>query len=238
MRKRAASTRKSVRQRPSEESQQVRPPKKTYERKSLVPKSKNQSVYIDSIKTNDITFCKGPAGSGKTAIAVGLACEYLLSNKIDKIIITRPVIESGKGLGYLPGTMLEKINPYLIPILEEMRKYLGSELLTHHRDSNTIEICPLEYMRGRNFHHTFMILDEGQNCTFEQIKMFVTRLGLNSIAVINGDTEQSDLPEYTKGGLDNFIKRLEDLEGVGICELTNSDIQRNSLIAKILERLK
>lgn len=212
--------------------------KATQERRLLIPKSQNQAEYIRCISENDVTFCKGPAGSGKTAIAVGLACEYLLSGKVNKVVITRPVIESGKGLGFLPGTMLEKINPYLIPILEEMKQYLGHELLASHRNANVIEICPLEYMRGRNFHDTFMILDEGQNCTFEQIKMFVTRLGIGSKAVINGDTDQSDLPEYTKGGLDKFINKLEDLTGVGICQLTASDIVRNNLIAKILERLK
>lgn len=207
-------------------------------KKVLVPKSQNQAEYIRCIAENDITFCKGPAGSGKTAIAVGLACEYLIANKVAKIVITRPVIESGKGLGFLPGTMMEKVNPYLIPILEEMKQYLGQEALYSYKANNTIEICPLEYMRGRNFHDTFMILDEGQNCTFEQIKMFVTRLGINSKAVINGDTDQSDLPEYTKGGLDKFIDRLVNLRGIGLCELTSADIVRNNLISKILERLK
>jgi phosphate starvation-inducible PhoH-like protein len=207
-------------------------------KKTLVPKSQNQAEYIRCIAENDITFCKGPAGSGKTAIAVGLACEYLIANKVSKIVITRPVIESGKGLGFLPGTMMEKVNPYLIPILEEMKQYLGQEVLYAYKANNTIEICPLEYMRGRNFHDTFMILDEGQNCTFEQIKMFVTRLGINSKAVINGDTDQSDLPEYTKGGLDKFIDRLINLRGIGLCELTSADIVRNNLISKILERLK
>ena len=208
------------------------------DRRLLIPKSQNQAEYIRCISENDVTFCKGPAGSGKTAIAVGLACEYLMSGRVNKIVITRPVIESGKGLGYLPGTMLEKINPYLIPILEEMKQYLGHELLASHRNANIVEICPLEYMRGRNFHDTFMILDEGQNCTFEQIKMFVTRLGVGSKAVINGDTDQSDLPEYTKGGLDKFIDKLQNLDGVGLCQLTASDIVRNRLIGKILERLK
>lgn len=201
-----------------------------------ISKKECQCISIDS--ENHLYLTDGFIQTHNTAIAVGLACEYLVSGKINKIVITRPVIESGKGLGFLPGTMLEKINPYLIPILEEMKQYLGHELLTSHRNTNVIEICPLEYMRGRNFHDTFMILDEGQNCTFEQIKMFVTRLGIGSKAIINGDTEQSDLPEYTKGGLDRFIDKLHNLEGVGICQLTSSDIIRNSLIAKILERLK
>lgn len=207
------------------------------ERKTLVPKTKNQAEYIRNVVENDITLCIGPAGSGKTAIATGLACEALIRNDVSKIIITRPVIESGKGLGYLPGTMLEKINPYMIPILEEMKQYLGDALM-HLKGTNIIEICPLEYMRGRNFHNAFMILDEAQNCTFDQIKMFVTRIGMNSKVIINGDTDQSDLPEYTKGGLDRFMGCLKDLDGIAICQLDGSDVVRNGLIPKILQRLK
>lgn len=209
----------------------------TFQRKTLTPKSKNQADYIRCVAENDVTLCIGPAGSGKTAIATGLACEALMRNDVSKIIITRPVIESGKGLGFLPGTMLEKINPYMIPILEEMKQYLGDALL-NLKAANIIEICPLEYMRGRNFHNAFMILDEAQNCTFEQIKMFVTRIGMDSKVIINGDTDQSDLPEYTKGGLDKFINKLEGLLGVGICHLEAADVVRNGLIPKILGRLK
>lgn len=214
-------------------------PKKenVFQRKVLTPKSKNQADYIRCVVENDVTLCVGPAGSGKTAIATGLACESLMRNDVSKIIITRPVIESGKGLGYLPGTMLEKINPYMIPILEEMKQYLGDSLM-HLKATNVIEICPLEYMRGRNFHNAFMILDEAQNCTFEQIKMFVTRIGVDSKVIINGDTDQSDLPEYTKGGLDKFMSRLDGLLGVGICHLESCDVVRNGLIPKILGRLK
>lgn len=219
-----------------QENASKKEPPKT-ERKILIPKSKNQAEYIRNVIENDVTLCIGPAGSGKTAIATGLACEALIKNDVSKIIITRPVIESGKGLGFLPGTMLEKINPYMIPILEEMKQYLGDALM-HLKATNIIEICPLEYMRGRNFHNAFMILDEAQNCTFEQIKMFVTRIGMNSKVIINGDTDQSDLPEYTKGGLDKFISRLSGLDGIAICQLDGSDIVRNSLIHKILTRLK
>jgi len=215
-------------------------PKKEFmrqDKKTLIPKTKNQAEYIRNVIENDITLCIGPAGSGKSCIATGLACEALIRNDVSKIIITRPVIESGKGLGFLPGTMLEKINPYMIPILEEMKQYLGDALM-HLKASNIIEICPLEYMRGRNFHNAFMILDEAQNCTFEQIKMFITRIGMNSKVIINGDTDQSDLPEYTKGGLDKFVNKLTNLKGVAICYLDGSDIVRNSIIHKILDRLK
>lgn len=201
-------------------------------RKKLSPKTDNQGNYIRDIAECDITFCSGPAGSGKTAIAVGLACEYLLDQKIERIIITRPVVESGGGLGYLPGTMEEKIQPYLVPIMEEMRLYLPRNML----ESDSIELCPLEYMRGRNFHNSFMILDEAQNATMEQIKMFITRIGWDSKAVINGDLEQTDLGEAT--GLQSCLDKLDDLDGVAMCELTDDDIIRNDIISKILRRLQ
>lgn len=205
--------------------------------KTLVPRTKNQAAYIRSIAENDVTLCSGPAGSGKTMIAVGLACEYLISGKIDKIIVTRPIIESGRGMGYLPGTMLEKIHPYLIPVLEEMEAFLGKEMVAEYRSKNKIEICPLEFMRGRNFHDSFMILDESQNCTMDQLKMFITRIGIHSKAVLNGDVQQTDLPEYTKDSFKNCIDSLRQLDGVAICELKNEDIVRNKIIASILGRL-
>ena len=152
-------------------------------RKQLKPKTPNQANYLKGMSESDVTFCSGPAGTGKTAVAVGMGCEYLLENKISKIVITRPVVESGRGLGFLPGTLTEKVQPYLVPIMEEMKLYLGRETYNSMRETNAIEVCPLEYMRGRNFHDTFMILDEAQNATFEQIKMFLTRIGIGSTAV-------------------------------------------------------
>jgi phosphate starvation-inducible protein PhoH and related proteins len=206
-------------------------------RKVLKPKSKNQDFYIKSMIDNDVTFCCGPAGSGKTALAVGLACQYLMEGRVNKIVITRPVVESGRGLGFLPGSLTEKILPYLIPIIEEMKLYLGTETFNQSKGINIIELCPLEYMRGRNFHESFMILDEAQNATFEQIKMFLTRIGSGSKAVINGDVTQTDLDERTDGGLDECMDRLENVKGVAICELSGSDIVRNKIIADILEAL-
>ena len=151
--------------------------KKRHHRRQLKAKTDNQFEYKRAIAESDITICTGPAGTGKTAVSVGLACEYLTSGKVEKIIITRPVVESGKGLGFLPGSFHDKIHPYLIPVIEEMNGYLGSESVKKLRAENIIEICPLEYMRGRNFHNAFIILDEAQNATFEQIKMFLTRMG-------------------------------------------------------------
>ena len=203
----------------------------------LKPKSINQRIYIDSIHKSDITFCSGPAGSGKTAIAVGLACQYLINKQVEKIVIARPTVESGRGLGHLPGTYSAKIQPYLIPVLEEMSKYLDAETLRIFRHSNIIELCPLEYMRGRNFHGSFMILDESQNATFEQIKMFLTRIGRNSKAVVNGDLAQTDLPTDMRGGLNTCMNKLGGLEGVSICRLEGTDIVRNDIIVKILNRL-
>ena len=161
-----------------------------------------------------------------------------MENKVEKIIITRPTVENGRGLGYLPGNKDEKIHPYLVPVLEEMEQYLGKMMLTKFREAGIIEMCPLEYMRGRNFHDSFMILDEAQNATYEQIKMFLTRIGLHSRAVINGDADQSDLPHSMRGGLDYVSEKLFGLQGVGICALDASDIVRNPIIGRILERLK
>jgi len=209
----------------------------TQSTKRLSPKTENQAEYIRTMVENDVTICSGPAGSGKTAVAVGLACDHLLDNKVEKIIITRPVVESGKGLGFLPGTFAEKIHPYLVPVLEEMNKYFASAVLSKMQAENIIEVCPLEYMRGRNFHNSFMILDEAQNATFEQIKMFITRIGRESKAVINGDIDQSDLPSKMRGGLEKCMDSLENIKGVGISELDREDIIRNRLISKILEHL-
>jgi len=209
----------------------------TNRRKSLKAKTNNQEKYIYEIAENDVTFCVGPAGTGKTAVAVGLACEYLVDKKIEKIIVTRPVIESGKGLGFLPGTFDEKIHPYLVPVLEEMTFRLGENNVKAYREEGVIEVCPLEYMRGRNFHNSFMILDEAQNATFDQLKMFITRIGWNSKAVINGDVQQTDLPQSARGGLEEFIERLYDIDGVGMAKLTVEDIIRNDIISKILKAL-
>ena len=211
--------------------------KKPAPRKILKPKTFNQGEYIRSMIASDVTFCCGPAGSGKTAVAVGLACEYLLKERIEKIIITRPVVEAGRGLGFLPGGLTEKISPYLVPIVEEMKLYLNRDTFQGHRSQNNIELCPLEYMRGRNFHNSFMILDEAQNATYEQIKMFLTRIGMHSKAVINGDLTQTDLNERSDGGLEECMDRLDGIEGLSICELTSEDIVRNKIISKIISRL-
>ena len=205
--------------------------------KKLKPKTVNQDRYIKAISGSDVVLCSGPAGSGKTAVAVGIACQYLIENQVEKIVIARPTIESGRGLGHLPGTYTAKIQPYLVPVLEEMGKYFSRELLHGFRHNNTIELCPLEYMRGRNFHNSFMILDEAQNATMNQIKMFLTRIGRNSKALLNGDLAQCDLEHNLKGGFETCMNKLEGLEGISVCRLEGSDIVRNDIIARILSRL-
>jgi phosphate starvation-inducible PhoH-like protein len=217
-------------------NQQKKPQISRQRRTILKPKTRNQENYMDFINKSDVTFCSGPAGSGKTSVSVGMACEYLIEKKIDRIIITRPVVESGRGLGHLPGTLVEKINPYLIPILEEMNKYLTKATVEMYRKKNIIELCPLEYMRGRNFHGCFMILDEAQNATFEQIKMFITRIGQDSKAVINGDLRQSDLGAQ-QGGLYTCMRKLAEIPKVGVCKLDYEDIVRSDIISKILRQL-
>ena len=206
--------------------------------KTLKPKTQNQANYIRAMIESDITICNGPAGSGKTAVAVGLACQYLQEGQVNKIVVTSPVVEAGKGLGYLPGNFDEKIHPYLIPIIEEMNLYLSREKVGTYKNDNIIEICPLEYMRGRNFHQCFMILDEAQNATYEQMKMFATRMGRQSKCIINGDIDQSDLPVNLRGGLEHWCNALAEIEGVSVIELTYSDIIRNEIIAKILSALE
>jgi len=218
-------------------ARQAKKPKTTRRRRKILrPKTRKQETYMQSINKSDVTFCSGPAGSGKTSVSVGMACEYLIEKKVDKIIITRPVVESGRGLGHLPGTLVEKINPYLIPILEEMNQYLTKNTVETYRSRDIIELCPLEYMRGRNFHNCFMILDEAQNATFEQIKMFITRIGKDSKAVINGDLRQSDLGKH-QGGLKTCMDKLSEVSGVGVCKLDYSDIVRSGIVSKILMTL-
>tara|TARA_Y100000310_G_scaffold315845_1_gene366909 strand:+ start:1610 stop:2257 length:648 start_codon:yes stop_codon:yes gene_type:complete len=212
--------------------------RKPRSKKILKPKTRNQATYIKCIEHSDITICDGPAGSGKTAVAVGLACQYLEEGRVNRIVITRPIIESGKGLGYLPGNFEDKVHPYLVPILEEMNLYLSREKVETYKNNGIIEICPLEYMRGRNFHQSFMILDEAQNATHEQMKMFATRMGRQSKCVINGDIDQSDLPHSIRGALERWLETLSDIKGVSVVELDFSDIIRNDIIAKILSVLE
>lgn len=207
-------------------------------RNRLKPRTENQTEYIRTVAENVITFCQGVAGSGKTHIAVGLALEHLLDDKVNKIIITRPVVESGEKIGYLPGTAEEKLHPYLLPILDEINYFIPMSHYAALKLNNKIEIVPLGLMRGRNFHNSFIVADECQNASYDQLKMLLTRTGMNSRMVLTGDISQSDLHRSMRGGFMDLIKALDGVEKIGICELVNSDIVRNPIIGKILTRLE
>jgi phosphate starvation-inducible PhoH-like protein len=204
----------------------------------LKPRTHNQSEYIRTIAENAITFCQGKAGSGKTHIAVGLGLEYLLDNRVKKIIITRPVVEAGEKIGYLPGDANTKLFPYLLPIEDEINYFIGPAYNASLKLNNKIEVVPLGFMRGRNFHESFIIADECQNASYEQIKMLLTRIGRNSKMVLTGDVNQSDLSRHLQGGFYTLSNLLEGIDGVGIAKLEDIDIVRNPIIAKILGKIE
>jgi phosphate starvation-inducible PhoH-like protein len=207
-------------------------------RNRLKPRSENQKEYIRTIAENTITFCQGLAGSGKTHIAIGMALEYLLEEKVSRIIITRPVIEAGEKIGYLPGTAEEKLHPYLLPILDEINHFIPIAQYVSLKTNNKIEVVPLGLMRGRNFHNCFIVADECQNASYEQLKMLLTRVGMNSKLVLTGDVGQSDLARHAQGGFLSLIQALDGVEGIGLGKLESGDIVRNPIIAKILSRLE
>ena len=204
--------------------------------KSVTAKTPNQKDYIRSIVENDITFCCGPAGSGKSFVAAGIAASHLHKGETSRIIVTRPLVCTGKDIGALPGELDEKIAPYLTPMQENLRFFLGQSYYGYYNNEGKLKYEPLEVMRGATFHDSYMILDEAQNCTFEQIKMFITRMGENSKIIINGDINQSDIRGL--GGLEYCMDRLEAVDGVGVCELDYDDIQRNGILGRILDALE
>lgn len=208
-----------------------------YHKNSLRPRTPNQNDYIRMVAENTITFCHGVAGSGKTHIAIGMALEYLLGDKVKKIIITRPVIESGEKIGYLPGTAEEKLHPYLLPILDEIRYFISPSEYNSLKTNNKIEIVPLGLMRGRNFHNSFIVADECQNASYDQLKMLLTRIGMDSKMVLTGDHSQSDLIRHLRGGFFDIIQNLQGVQGIGLSELSYADIVRNPIISKILDKL-
>lgn len=204
--------------------------------KVVEAKTDNHKDYIKSIINNDITICVGPAGSGKSYIPAGMFAQFLHSGKYDQIIATRPLVCTGKDIGSLPGEMNEKIAPYLKPIEENFKSFFGPINYGRHFNDGRIRYEPLELMRGATFHNSLMILDEAQNCTLEQIKMFITRMGLNSKVVINGDIKQYDIRNMT--GLATVLSKLSSVQGIGICKLTKDDIQRNGILGRVLDALE
>ncbi len=210
--------------------------KQTPKENVLIAKTDNQKEYILSIVENDIIFCTGPSGTGKSFIAAGIAAEHLMKDKIESIIVTRPLVCTGKDIGSLPGELGDKIKPYLQPMEENLKYFLGRDKFGLYYNTRRIRFEPLETMRGSTFHNAYMILDEAQNCTLEQIKMFITRMGENSKVMINGDTKQTDL--YRGNGLLECIDKLSNINGIGICSLGYQDIQRNGILGAVLHALE
>lgn len=200
-------------------------------------KTKNQSEFVKAVKNNDLVFCIGPAGTGKTFLAVMMAVDYLKKEMVNKIVITRPAVEAGESLGFLPGDLKEKIDPYLMPIYDSLDAILGSEQKDKLIEKGIIEVMPLAYMRGRTLNEAFIILDEAQNTTDKQMLMFLTRLGFNSKMVVNGDVTQIDLNiSKNKSGLIIAKEKLSDLKNIGFIEFNNSDVVRNPLVQTIIEK--
>ena len=202
--------------------------------KPIKAKTIGQKKYIETIKNNTVILGTGPAGTGKTFLAVAMAVEALRAKSVTRIILTRPAVEAGERLGFLPGDLQSKIDPYLRPLYDALFEMLGAENFAKHMERGTIEIAPLAYMRGRTLDDSFIILDEAQNTTPEQMKMFLTRLGFNSKAVVTGDLSQTDLPFGKKSGLSIATKVLAGIEGISIFEFTDRDVVRHRLVRKII----
>ncbi len=203
--------------------------------KPLKPKTEGQREYIEAIRKNIVTIAIGPAGTGKTYLAVALAVKALKNKEVSKIVITRPAVEAGEKLGFLPGDLQEKVDPYLRPLNDALQDMLGQESYQRYQERGDIEVAPLAYMRGRTLDDSFIILDEAQNTTPEQMKMFVTRFGFSSKVVITGDITQTDLPVYTRSGLKEAVKVLDGIEGITVKYLTAKDVVRHPLVQKIID---
>ncbi|MDR1388999.1 MAG: PhoH family protein [Treponema sp.] len=201
----------------------------------VFPRSRSQARYIEGMRSCDICFCAGPAGTGKTFIAVAEALRLVLSKKMRKLVLTRPVVEAGESLGYLPGDLVQKINPYLRPLYDAMETLIPFDTIRRMEDTRAIEIAPLAYMRGRSLNDCIIVLDEAQNTTKEQMKMFLTRIGRGARAVITGDTTQIDLPKRVESGLLHALSILSGVEGIFISRLDTSDVVRNPIIKRIIE---
>jgi phosphate starvation-inducible protein PhoH and related proteins len=203
-------------------------------RKMVSPRNMAQKKYLEAIQDHDMTFAIGPAGTGKTFLAVAVACAALNEKKIKRIVLCRPAVEAGEKLGFLPGDLIEKINPYLRPLYDSLHDLLGFEKVAKLLERGVIEIAPLAFMRGRTLADAFIILDEAQNTTPEQMKMFLTRLGFGSKAVITGDVTQVDLPEGKKSGLREAREILSDVDGISFFYFTHKDVVRHPLVSRIV----
>jgi len=203
--------------------------------KPIKAKTLGQRAYLDAIEQNTITIGVGPAGTGKTYLAVAEAVAAFRAERVNRIILTRPAVEAGERLGFLPGDLQSKVDPYLRPLYDALFDMLGAETYQKYLERGNIEVAPLAYMRGRTLDDSFIILDEAQNTSREQMKMFLTRLGFGSKIVITGDVTQIDLPDGKASGLKEAMRVLRDVEGIGICELTNADVVRHVMVQRIVE---
>ena len=203
-------------------------------KRSVIPRSERQKKYVRALKESDIIISTGPAGTGKTYLAVAVALTMLLEKKIERIILSRPAVEAGERLGFLPGDIKEKVDPYLTPLYDALNDMIPKDKLKLYLSNKTIEIAPLAYMRGRTLHNAFMILDEAQNATQTQMKMFLTRLGVTSKAIITGDITQIDLPPINKSGLIDAINVLKGVDGISFVEFDSQDVLRHDLVKKII----
>lgn len=207
----------------------------TAKKKAVTPKSAAQKEYIDAIRNNDMVFGIGPAGTGKTYLAMAMAVAALAKGSIDRIILTRPAVEAGEALGFLPGDLAEKVDPYLRPLYDALHDMMRFEKAARLMNQGVIEVAPLAFMRGRTLNDAFVILDEAQNTTTEQMKMFLTRIGFNSRAVITGDITQTDLPENKTSGLIEAKRILKDIEGIKFVFFTKTDVVRHQLVQKVID---
>ncbi len=208
---------------------------RTFGKKSVAPKSANQKRYLEAMETHDMVFGIGPGGTGKTYLAVAMAVSALLSKQVDRIILARPAVEAGEKLGFLPGTLQEKVDPYMRPLYDALHDLLDAEKLGRFLEKGVVEVAPLAFMRGRTLNDSFVILDEAQNTTSEQMKMFLTRLGFNSKAVITGDVTQIDLPTGRRSGLVEAIEVVGDIEGISLVYFDEHDVVRHNLVQRIIK---
>ncbi len=207
---------------------------RSFGKKSIAPKGLNQRSYVDAMERNDMVFGIGPSGTGKTYLAVAMAVDALLTKEVSRIILARPAVEAGERLGYLPGTLQEKVNPYLRPLYDALYDVLDPDRVDRYIEKSIIEIAPIAFMRGRTLNDAFVILDEAQNTTSEQMKMFLTRLGFNSKAVITGDVTQIDLPTGRRSGLVEAVEVVGKVAGISFIYFTERDVVRHSLVQRII----